>query len=69
MRPAQEMCTFSVFTFEKKLIVDYNNLLSYEIIVIYAFSQGVKCILLGEPGKWVQSFFPSVFMLYRYCSP
>ena len=28
-------------------------------------SQGVKCIFLGEPGKWVQS----VFMLYRYCSP
>ena len=32
-------------------------------------SQGVKCIFLGEPGKWVQSFFLSVFMLYRYCSP
>ena len=27
-------------------------------------SQGVKCIFLGEPGKWVQSFFLSVFMLY-----
>ena len=34
-----------------------------------ACSQGVKCIFLGEPGKWVQSFFLSVFMLYRYCSP
>ena len=33
------------------------------------YSQGVKCIYLGEPGKWVQSFFLSVFMLYRYCSP
>ena len=33
------------------------------------YSQGVKCIFLGEPGKWVQSFFLSVFMLYRYCSP
>ena len=32
-------------------------------------SQGVKCIFLGEPGKWVQSFFLSVFMLYRYRSP
>ena len=32
-------------------------------------SQGVKCIFLVEPGKWVQSFFLNVFMLYRYCTP
>ena len=29
-------------------------------------SQGVKCIFLVKPGKWVQSFFLCVFMLYRY---
>ena len=22
----------------------------------------------AEPGKWVQSFFLNVFMLYRYCT-
>ena len=33
------------------------------------YSQGVKCIFLVEPGKWVQSFFLNVFMLYRYCTP
>ena len=32
-------------------------------------SQGVKCIFLVEPGKWVQSFFLGSFKLYRYCTP
>ena len=49
------------------------NLIEWEryvfITMITSYSQGVKCIFLGEPGKGVQSFFLSVFMLYRYCSP
>ena len=40
-------------------------------VIIFSTSNQSNLVVRGpeaEPGKWVQSFFLNVFILYRYCS-